>query len=340
MDSKTIKGIKQLAEDSPLRLFVEDELGFYKKFFGQFNAAVTREKKILVFENPNRMKVTYEFDVQGLKAGSTPLFVFLPDTRKNWLKIYWEGKRLPVVAAEVIKNSVLGVVEDDVRWVSDELGEADMVAFWDRKVWGGRTQLPCFVSGEQLSGDGQLVVEYYDSFDDYEHRGCLFDERRYTYNYVLEAGKSHWIYVKAPDKFQIDLATKDNRAERIEGNDPEIKAYRIYHGNDDVPVKFNLDVKVPKTLKWWYGMVVSIGMAFMLAFVSIGITLIVNKKTLTPVFAQVGISIVAAIIASRGWMMNDETVLKRVSNLMTILAILILSCLVVLYTVSSFGVTE
>ena len=99
-------------------------------------------------------------------------------------------------------------------------------------------------------------------------------------------------------------------------------------------------MKVPKTLKWWYGMVVSIGMAFMLVFVSIGITLIVNKKPLTPVFAQVGISIVAAIIASRGWMMNDETVLKRVSNLMTILAILILSCLVVLYTVSSFGVTE
>lgn len=340
MDSKTIKGIKQLAENSPLRLFVDDELGFYKKYFARFNAAVIREKKILEFENPNRMKVTYEYDVQGLESSRSPLFVFLPNTRKNWLKIYWEGKRLPVISAEVVKKNVWEVVGKDVSRVSEELGEEDEVAFWERKVWGGRTQLPCFVSGEQLFGDGQLVVEYYDSFDDYEHRGCLFDERRYTYNYALEAGKSHWIYVKAPDKFQIDLATTDNRAEQIEGNDPEIKAYRIYHGNDDVPVKFNLDVKVPKTLKWWYGMVVSIGIAFMLAFVSIGIILIVDKKPLTPVFAQVGISILAAIIASRGWMMNDETVLNRVSNLMTILAILILSCLVALYTVSSFGVTE
>ena len=338
MDSKTIKGIKQLAEDSSLRLFVDDDLGFYKKYFGRFNAAVIREKKILEFENPNRMKVTYEYDVQGLEVSSTPLFVFLPKTRKNWLKIYWEGKRLPVIAAEVVKKNVWEVVGKDVSRVSEELGEEDEVAYWERKVWGGRTQLPCFVSGEHLSGDGQLVVEYYDSFEHFEHIGCLFDERRYKYHYALEAGTSHWLYVKAPEKFQIEITANDKRANLIKGNDPEIKAYRIFHGTENEDVVFTVDVKVPGTLKLWYGSLVGLGVVFVIALLSIGITLIATGNNLTPVFAQVGISIVAAVIATRGWMMTEETVLKRVSNILTILAILILTCLVALYSVSSFVV--
>ena len=57
---------------------------------------------------------------------------------------------------------------------------------------------------------------------------------------------------------------------------------------------------------------------------------------MTPVYAQVGISLVAAIIATRGWIMNDETVLKRVSNTMTVLAILILVLLVTMYAVAGF----
>lgn len=55
-----------------------------------------------------------------------------------------------------------------------------------------------------------------------------------------------------------------------------------------------------------------------------------------PAFAQVGISLVAAIIATRGWIMNDETVLKRVSYAMTVLAVLILVLLVVIYSIAGF----
>jgi hypothetical protein len=142
--------------------------------------------------------------------------------------------------------------------------------------------------------------------------------------------------VKAPAKFQIDLTTDDKRANVIKGNDPEIKAYRIHHSREGNPVLFNVEVKVPGTLKWWYRMIVVLAAVFVVAFGVIGSRLICEGKEMTPVYAQVGISLVAAIIATRGWIMNDETVLKRVSNTMTVLAILILVLLVTMYAVAGF----
>lgn len=83
-------------------------------------------------------------------------------------------------------------------------------------------------------------------------------------------------------------------------------------------------------------MIVYLGFAFVAALLIIGVLLIGKGKQLTPVFAQVGISLVAAIIASRGWMMNDETVLKRVSLIMTGLAIGILVILISLFAIGAF----
>ena len=198
--------------------------------------------------------------------------------------------------------------------------------------------MPCFVSSTQLKGDGQLVVEFYDSFDSYRRKGILFDERCYNYEYGLDAGTSHWIYAKAPEKFQITLNTTDKRAKVIKGNDPEIRAYRIFHTTNTEPVFFNIEVRVPRTLKCWYWMIVSLAIGFIVAFSKLGIGLVgIGKgKVLPPAFAQVGISLVAAIIATRGWIMNDETVLKRVSITMTVLAILILIILFAMYSVAGF----
>ena len=164
MENNIIKAIKELSETHPLQMFVEDDQSFYKKYFNQFTSSVIREKKILVFENPNRIKVTYEFDVQSLQNTDEPLFIFLPNTRKNWLKIMWKGQRLSVCNADDVKKVVWEVVKDDVNKVKQTLNEEDVNVLWDKKIWGDREQLPCFVIGALLEGDGQLVVEFYDSF--------------------------------------------------------------------------------------------------------------------------------------------------------------------------------
>lgn len=339
MEETILNAIKELSQLHPLHLFATDELSFYKKYFNHFSAHVIREKKILVFENPNRMKVTYEFDVQGIQKTNDPLFIFLPNTRKNWLKIMWEGRRLSVCSAEEVKNSVKTVVQNGLDTVVQSLGEMDKEGVWNKKIWGSEERLPCFISGESLEGDGQLVVEFYDSFENFKQTCGLFGERSYTYDYALEAGRSHWIYVKAPERFQIALTANDSRANVIKGNDPEIKAYGIFHDKENIPVKFQIDVKVPQTLKWWYRTIVILSVAFVIVFGWLGFSLIHKKALpLTPAFAQVGISLVAAIIATRGWIMNDETVLKRVSNIMTIFSILILLLLVLIYSIAGFVV--
>ena len=320
MDEEIIKAIKELSDPHPLQMFVEDEMSFYKKYFNHFTSNVIREKKILVFENPNRMCVTYEFDVQQLQKSENLLFVFMPNTRKNWLKIMWEGSRLSVCNAEDVKKAIYEIVKDDLSEVKQKINNANEYSLWDQ-IWNERERLPCFVRGSQMEGDGQLVVNYYDSFGNYEHKGLLFDERCYCYEYAFDAGESHWIYVKSPERFQITINTDDEHASEIKGNDPEIKAYRIFHSTKTESIKFNITIRVPETLKLWYSMIVYLSIGFIIAFTVMGICLIRREVPLSPAFAQVGITLVAAIIATRGWIMNDETVLKRVSITMTILAI-------------------
>ena len=336
MDIEIIKAIKELSDPHPLQMFVEDELSFYKKHFNHFTSNVIREKKILVFENPNRMCVTYEFDVQQLQKTENLLFVFLPNTRKNWLKIMWEGGRLSVCNAKDVKKAIYEIVKDDLSEVKQKINNADENSLWDQ-IWNERERLPCFVRGTQLEGDGQLVVNYYDSFGNYKHKGHLFDERCYCYEYVFDAGESHWIYVKSPERFQITINTDDERASVIKGNDPEIKAYRIFHSTKTESIKFNITIRVPETLKLWYSMIVFLSIGLIITFPILGIGLIRREVPLSPAFAQVGISLVAAIIATRGWIMNDETVLKRVSITMTILAIIILILLIVMYSIVGFN---
>ena len=343
MDNKTKNACLSLPENSALHLFCSNESEFYRQHFNRFTNCVTREKKILEFENPNRIRITYEFDVKDLVETTEPLFVFLPNTRKNWMKVFWDGKRLPVCSADQVKNIVYDIVKDDLSRLQGILQFKDSTLdFWNNKIWPGH--IPCFVEGAFASNSmktGQLIVEFYDSFETFDpvgHDCGLFDERRYSYDYTIEYGTSHWIYVKAPEKFQVVMSTKDTRADMIKGNDPEIQAYRIHPGRNSDPIHFSIDVRVPITLKWWYGTIVILGILFIPTFVIISCFLIAKGKQLTPAFAQVGISLVAAIIATRGWMMNDETVLRRVSLKMTRVAITIIVCLIVLYSVAAFVV--
>lgn len=339
MEQRIIDAVKKLPQDARLRLFIEDELAFYKTYCNQFTSRTIREKKILEFENPNRMRVTYEFDVNKLDKTEAPLFIFLPDTRKNWMKVMWEGRRLTVSSTESVRGTIFKIVEKDLDRIKTDLNYSGTPRkLWEDQIWPGH--IPCFVDGSFIKNqweNGQMVVEYYDTFETFKpvgHKWSLFDERRYVYNYAMESGSSHWFYVKAPEKFQVVTATEDGRAKDIPGNDPEIKAYRIIPDAEKSQLEFNIDIRVPRTLKWWYGMIVLLAGMFLLAFLVLGILFIVKGKPLTPVFAQVGISFVAAIIASRGWMMNDETVLKRVSNIMTAIASGILVLLVAMYAVA------
>lgn len=123
--------------------------------------------------------------------------------------------------------------------------------------------------------------------------------------------------------------------EKNAGEDPEINSFTIKGNVAPEEVRFKLSVKVPGTLKLWYSALVTLGAAFVLGFAGVFVVAImqgVDAGNFSPVYAQVGISIIAAIIATRGWLMNEETVLGRVSKWLTWIVIVIVVMLVGVYS--------
>ena len=154
------------------------------------------------------------------------------------------------------------------------------------------------------------------------------------------ANGNSWLYVKAPEKFDINVVYDKLYVEKNAGEDPEINSFTIKGNKFFDEVQFKLSVKVPGTLKLWYSALVILGVAYVLGFVGVFIAAFfkgVDGSRFSPVYAQVGISIGAAIIATRGWLMNEETVLGRVSKWFTWIVIVIVVLLVGGYSYFMLG---
>jgi len=332
-----------LQQKSALCLFVEDDRAFYDQYCHQFTDRIIREKRILEFENPNRVKVTYEYDVVPETKSETTsdgiLFLFLPDKRKSWLKIFYSGKRLAVPNSATIRDYLFKIVNIDLeRLIKDAELEDDAKKLWEL-IWQEKGSIPCFVyEGKGIEG-GVIEIVFYDFLDkDEDKRRCccrLFDQKYYKYSFPKEAKGNSWLYVKSPNKFEVAVSYKDDGVKPNQNDDPEIQSYTIFSGKGEDVVDFKITVKVPRTLKFWYGALVGLGIAYVIVFLFVAAKAMYQGLTIkefSPVYAQVGISIIAAIIATRGWLMNEETVLGRVSKWFTWLAIFIVAMLVGVYT--------
>ena len=330
-----------LKQRSALYLFVENDRAFYDKYCRELTDRVIREKRILEFENPNRVKVTYEYDVvpetKNSPATDGMVFAFLPDKRKSWLKIFYSGKRLAVPNSASIREYLFGIVKDDLeRLKKDAELEVDAKKLWEI-IWQDKESIPCFVYEENGIKGGIIEIVFYDFLDkDNTKKLCcsrlFFDQKYYSYTYPKEAKGNSWLYVKSPSKFEVAVSYDDDDGVKPNQNDdPEIQSYTIFGGKGKDVVDFRIAVKVPRTLKFWYSALVWLGIAYIGVFLLVAAKAMCQGLTIkefSPVYAQVGISIIAAIIATRGWLMNEETVLGRVSKWFTWIVIVIVALLV------------
>lgn len=331
-------------QKSALCHFIDDELDFYKKYCHDLTDRIIREKRILEFENPNRVKVCYEYDVIAQSVNSNGqedgiIFLFLPDNRKSWLKVFLNGWRVTIADGKKIKDTLYEVVKNDVAALKNDVGYTQSeYALWE-EIWEDRKPIPCFVFSkdvtEQLKNGGIIEIAFYDFLDvDTSIKRCparLFDEKYYRYEYPKVATGNSWLYVKAPSKFDIHVEYYEGVVEKNAGEDPEINSFTIKGDVAPEEVQFKLSVRVPGTLKLWYSALVTMGAVFVLGFAGVFVAAImqdIDSSNFSPVYAQVGISIIAAIIATRGWLMNEETVLGRVSKWMTWIVIVIVVMLV------------
>lgn len=336
-------------QKSPLCLFVEDDRAFYAKHCHELTGHLAREKRILEFENPNRVKVTYEYDIT---ASQNPLgtnkddivFLFLPDKRKSWMKIKAGERRLTIADGTKIRSVLFDVVKTDLVSLVKEAGYKGTEEELWKEIWEDRKSIPCFVYTEQIKDlmatGGILEISFYDFLDvDAEVKNLwigLFDEKHYEYKYPMVAKGNSWLYVKSPSRF--DVAVTHNGGDAVkpnQHNDPEIQSYTIFGGQLKNDVEFKIGVKVPSTLKLWYRALACLGYAFIGVFLAVALKAYLagaSKDDFSVVYAQVGICIIAAIIATRGWLMNEETVLGKLSKRLTWKAIIIVALLVVVYS--------
>ena len=341
MNEEIINAI--LCQSGTLYQFWTNDKLFYQKNCGSFTNRIIREKRILEFDTPNRVKVTYEYDIEAEESKESNenkenmVFLFLPDQRKSWLKVFFNGKRLTIPASEKIRGALFDVVKEDLKLLKEKLGlEQEESVLWAH-IWKEKGSIPCFVyiDNNMSSKTGIAEITFYDflKLENPNKSRWLFDEKNYKYSYPIIAKGNSWLYVKSPQRFDIDISYTKQEVIMNPENDPEISSFIIKGLDDTAEVCFAVSVKVPVTLKFWYTSLVGLGLLFILTFITISIIGIIKKIShFSPVYAQVGISIIAAIIATRGWLMNEETVLARVSKLITGIVISIVMLLLGVYT--------
>jgi hypothetical protein len=194
-----------------------------------------------------------------------------------------------------------------------------------------------------------LEVEYYDSIveNTKKKRYNIFnplEERVITYEYEPFANHSSWLYIRSPQNFNLSIDTSkiisdQYKMEHDNTSDPEIRSLTIVSYSDvNENVQFNIEITVPTSLKTWFLSIYSI---FFVVLIILGLHLL-NKLWINifgalfsigdifgnivnqSYFENIVLALVARIIATRGWLISEETILKSYSKYITYMMLLLL----------------
>ncbi len=344
--------VEQVNEASTPKIysFLTDIDSFYKKYCKNLDTCKLREKRLLDFETPNRVLITHEYDVEINSDFdySEYYYLFNPIKRLSWLKIAQDGKRLSVAKESEIKGKIYDILKDELSKVSITFDE----------LWTKKNGFPCFIKLEKLQYHSSLITaSYYDSI---QSKGkekksffCPLMERRIEYDYLPLEGRSSWLYVKAPNNFDIKYNPKSTKAsdcnmiDFANSTDPGKVSLTIinhgrYNSSKDI-VSLSLDVCVPKSLKNWFMCIYYISIVIM-SILSLALfnelwllffAPMIDCKSLFEIlfantnFGSIIMGLVAAIITTRSWLISEETITKYYSIYITRIMVMIL----VLYSI-------
>jgi hypothetical protein len=320
--------------DYPLiTLLLSETTRFYKEVFGDLICHVAREKRQMVFETPNRVVLTYEYELEDLEdLADGDYFLFNTRDRLSWLTIYLEEEHISVVSREKILELL------SLRLNGEDARMAAAIGWEHRKLMNLLYFLsdgkPCFIhyTGKRRS----IKLSYYDSVQKGENEGITGSvfwepivEKTISYTYQpLSKSANSWFYTRAPKDFQLEakVSTESGRyIERQNSQDPEIHSLVIRGGEGVDKVTFNIDVKVPLGLKcWYYTLYYASLLASLFLFVSIGL-LLLTRYPLLKSYSIAGIyALFAGLITTRGWLMHDAHVFNKLSVLYTVLSFVML----------------
>ncbi len=340
-------------------LFYNDPNSFYKKYCNNLDHSKIREKRFLEFETPNRALITHEYDMQIYNNFdySKYYYLFNPITRLSWLKISQENKRLSIAGEAEVKTTIQNIIFEEFSHLEDPQQSFDT-------VWTQKKGFPCFIKLENIGCHNFLLsASYFDSIkrDNKNNKTSFelfypFSERNIKYEYDPLKIKSSWLYIKAPKGFNITCnnkkaASANNEIDFTHSNndeaDPDKIALTIKNrdkdnsGNNSETIDFN--IIIPLSLKVWF-----LSIYYLSAIIFSCLVLnVVNKlilKIISPIFpnniieklinksnfSSLIFAIIAAIIATRGWMISEETILKKYS-----ISISIIMCGIIFFYITN-----
>lgn len=328
------------ADSFPLIYFLLTETTrFYTEQFAELQSHIMREKRLMVFETPSRVLMTHEYtieDIGNLKNGF--YFLFNVTERLSWLKILIEGNRVSIASKQKIIAYLKYKLGNELVELSNLLNsDVEATAY---RLYEASDGKPCFVEFNQKENKGQqsilLSVTFFDSIrNKVLKKGTNIlsplREKSMAYKYNTLSNKaSAWIYFKAPSNFVLSINYGDIPAHLIEAspsNDEEITSLVLKPNGETLSIVFDILVNVPPALKWWYNG---------LLYLSYTLCLICFIALLTSLFSTLPAevintlhncvyAVVAALIATRGWLMSEEQVMKIISKCYTVLVCLLLA---------------
>lgn len=315
---------------------------FYAKNFSDLQKHIKREKRLVVFETPSRVSMTHEYTIEG--AGNLSQgFYFLFNTRErlSWLKIFLEDKRVSIASRTKVVSlltKILGTELDALAADLHILPEDTAIRLYEAS--DGK---PCFVEFNHKEYKGQqsllLSITFFDSIRN-KVSHCRkrwwspLQEKQITYNYsTISRTANAWVYFKSPANFVLSVSNNatDGQYEASPSNDDEITSLVLTPKGENLSIDFKISIDVPNALKIWYNVMLYLACievlcgAILFSFI---IHTSISEKTIET-FNNCSYAIIAALIATRGWLMSEEQVMKKISNLYTYIICILMAIIMI-----------
>ena len=310
---------------------------FYTENFSDLQKYIKREKRLVVFETPSRVSMTHEYTIEG--AGNISQgFYFLFNTRErlSWLKIFLEEKRVSIASRAKVVSLLMKKLDTELGNFAAVLHISPIDAAM--RLYEASDGKPCFIEFNNKEYKGQqsllLSITFFDSIRNKilhrrERWWSPLQEKQISYNYSTISGTANaWVYFKSPANFVLSVSNNatDGQYEASPSNDDEITSLVLTPKGEKLSIDFKISINVPNALNVWYNVMLY------LAYLGVlwGLVLVGNilcgsiQDKMIETFNNCSYAIIAALIATRGWLMSEEQVMKKISNLYTfIICILI-----------------
>lgn len=316
---------------------------FYTENFSDLQKYIKREKRLVVFETPSRVSMTHEYTIEGARNISQGFhFLFNTRERLSWLKIFLEDKRISIASQTKVVSLLINKLGFELEIFAKLLNSPkENVAL---RLYEASDGKPCFVEFNHKEYKGQqsllLSITFFESIRN-KVSHCRkrwwspLQEKQINYNYSTISGTANaWVYFKSPANFVLSVSNNaiDGQYEASPSNDDEITSLVLTPKGEKLSIDFKISINVPNALNVWYNVMLYLSYFGVLW----GIILVGNvlwssiQDKMIETFNNCCYAIIAALIATRGWLMSEEQVMKKISNRYTYIICILITLIMTL----------